>query len=47
MWYGKKYQKELTQNYGKGFDYSSLYKLVRFYKEFPEILNSVEIYAVV
>ena len=31
----------MTQNYGKGFDYSSLYKFVRFYKEFPEILDSV------
>lgn len=37
----KKLSKELTQNYGKGFDYSSLYKFVRFYKEFPEILDSV------
>lgn len=36
----KKLSKELTQNYGKGFDYSSLYKFVRFYKEFPEILDS-------
>lgn len=26
--------------YGKGFDYSSLYKYVRFYKEFPYILDS-------
>ncbi len=26
---------------GTGFDYSSLYKFVRFYKEFPEILDSV------
>lgn len=31
----------MTQNYGKGFDYSSLYKFIRFYKEFPEILDSV------
>ena len=37
----KKLSKELTQNYGKGFDYSSLYKFIRFYKEFPEILDSV------
>lgn len=28
-------------DYGKGFDYSSLYKYVRFYKAFPEILDSV------
>lgn len=27
------------KSYGKGFDYSSLYKFVRFYKEFPEILD--------
>ena len=31
----------LTQNYGKGFDYSSLYKYIRFYKSFPQILDSV------
>ena len=37
----KKISKELTRNYGKGFDYSSLYKFVRFYREFPEILDSV------
>ncbi len=36
----KKLSKELTRNYGMGFDYSSLYKFVRFYKEFPEILDS-------
>lgn len=36
----KKLSKELTKGYGKGFDYSSLYKFVRFYKEFPEILDS-------
>ena len=28
----KKLSKELTRDYGKGFDYSSLYKYVRFYK---------------
>ena len=33
--------KELTKAYGEGFDYSSLYKFVRFYKAFPEILDSV------
>ena len=37
----KKLSRELTRNYGKGFDYSSLYKFVRFYKEFPRILDSV------
>ncbi len=36
----KKLSKELTRDYGKGFDYSSLYKFVRFYKLFPEILDS-------
>jgi len=37
----KKLSKELTRDYGKGFDYSSLYKFVRFYKAFPEILDSL------
>ena len=37
----KNLSKKLTQSYGKGFDYSSLYKFVRFYKEVPEILDSV------
>lgn len=37
----KKLSKELSAEYGKGFDYSSLYKFVRFYKAFPEILDSV------
>ena len=32
---------DLTSAYGKGFDYSSLYKFVRFYKAFPNILDSV------
>lgn len=32
---------ELTAEYGKGFDYSTLYKFVRFYKSFPDILDSV------
>ncbi|MBE6391280.1 MAG: DUF1016 domain-containing protein, partial [Lentisphaerae bacterium] len=31
---------ELTAIYGKGFDYSTLYKFVRFYKCFPQILDS-------
>lgn len=42
--YGKEIMKKLadflTNKYGKGFDFSSLYKYVRFYKEFPEILDS-------
>lgn len=43
--YGKEIIKQisnfLTQKYGKGFDFSSLYKCVRFYKAFPNILDSV------
>ena len=31
---------ELTAIYGRGFDYSTLYKFVRFYKYFPQILDS-------
>ena len=31
----------LTKIYGKGFDYSSLYKFVKFYKYFPNILDSM------
>ncbi len=37
----KRLARELTTLYGKGFDYSSLYKFVRFYKLFPQILDSV------
>lgn len=37
----KKLSEKLTKDYGKGFDYSSLYKYVRFYKTFPNILDSV------
>lgn len=36
----KKLSKALTAEYGKGFDYSSLYKYVRFYNSFPQILDS-------
>lgn len=36
----KKLADELTEIYGKGFDYSTLYKFVRFYKSFPQILDS-------
>lgn len=32
---------ELTAVYGKGFDFGSLYKYCRFYKLYPEILDSV------
>ncbi|MDR2382923.1 MAG: PDDEXK nuclease domain-containing protein [Prevotellaceae bacterium] len=32
---------ELTGLYGKGFDYSSLYKYTRFYKAFPDIFHTV------
>lgn len=31
---------DLTREYGKGFDFGSLYKFVRFYREFPDILDS-------
>ena len=37
----RKLAKELTSEYGKGFDYSSLYKYFRFYKLYPEIVDSV------
>lgn len=36
----QKLSKELSNEYGKGFDYSSLYKYARFYKSFPKILDS-------
>lgn len=36
----KQLSKELSAEYGKGFDYSTLYKFVRFYKCFPTILDS-------
>ncbi len=43
--YGKKTMKklsaELREKYGKGFDFSSLYKYVKFYQEFPQILDSL------
>ena len=31
----------LTDKYGKGFDFSSLYQYVKFYRCFPEILDAV------
>ncbi len=43
--YGKKTMKklsaELREKYGKGFDFSSLYKYVKFHQEFPQILDSL------
>lgn len=36
----KKLSSELTEIYGKGFNKSSLYDFVRFYKSFPEIFQS-------
>jgi hypothetical protein len=32
--------KELTEQYGSGFDFSSLYKYIRFYQCFPNILDA-------
>lgn len=37
----RKLAKELIAEYGKAFDYSSLYKYFRFYKLYPEIVDSV------
>lgn len=37
----KQLARQLTIDYGKGFDFSTLYKFVRFYKSFPNILDSV------
>ena len=43
--YGKKVistlAQELTNKYGKGFDFSSLYQYIRFYRLFPDILDAV------
>ena len=45
--YGKKTMKklsaELKEKYGKGFDFSSLYKYVKFHQEFPQILDSLRL----
>jgi len=42
--YGKEIMKslsrQLTEKYGKGYEQSSLYKYVKFYKMYPEILDS-------
>ncbi len=37
----KKLSKELTEQYGKGYDRSNLYHCLRFYKEFPKIVDTV------
>ena len=36
----KKLSKELTAKYGKGYDRSNLYHCLRFYKEFPQIVDT-------
>ena len=36
----KKLSKELTAQYGKGYDRSNLYHCLRFYKEFPQIVDT-------
>lgn len=36
----KKISKELTQQYGKGYDRSNLYHCLKFYKTFPEIVDT-------
>ena len=37
----KKLSKELTNRYGKGYDKGTLYRCLKFYKTFPEIVASV------
>lgn len=37
----KMLSKELTLKYGKGYDRSNLYHYLRFYKAFPEIVDTV------
>lgn len=37
----KKLSKELTKEYGKGFDRSNLYRYLSFYKNFPQIVDSL------
>lgn len=37
----KKLSKNLTKRYGKGYDRSNLYHCLRFYKTFPEIVDTV------
>ena len=36
----KKLSRELTKDYGKGFDRSNLYHYLKFYKYFPEIVDT-------
>ena len=36
----KKLSKQLTAKYGKGYDRSNLYHCLRFYKEFPQIVDT-------
>lgn len=36
----KKLSQELTTKYGKGYDRSNLYHCLRFYKEFPQIVDT-------
>ena len=36
----KKLSKELTDKYGKGYDRSNLYHCLRFYKAFPQIVDT-------
>ena len=37
----KKLSKELTKEYGKGFDRSNLYRYLSFYKSFPQIVDAL------
>ena len=37
----KKLSKELTKEYGKGFDRSNLYRFLNFYKNFPQIVDAL------
>ena len=37
----KKLSKELTKQYGKGFDRSNLYRFLSFYKNFPQIVDEL------
>lgn len=37
----KKLSKRLTKEYGKGFDRSNLYRFLNFYKNFPQIVDSL------
>ncbi len=37
----KELSKDLTKKYGKGYDRSNLYRCLRFYKAFPQIVDTV------